>query len=270
MHKAPTREDRVPRRPRHYSPATVGSGETAQLLTILVSGVVGLVVGSFLNVVAYRLPRKMSIVEPPSHCPSCGTRLGLIDLVPVASWLWIRGRCRHCHAHVSPRYPLVALSTGLLCAAAAGALGSFWPVLSVAGILVCALAASIVDTDGGTIPVVLAVVGALGSVSLLPIAVVLGHTDRLPWAGLGAALGFLGAFVGDRAAEPQRWTRLTLLTCLAWTAGWLWPGGGAFVAAWIVVATAATGLGTAKRAPFVILAAGSVLAVLASALISRP
>ncbi len=242
----------------------------AQLLTILVCGMAGLVVGSFLNVVVYRLPLGMSIVEPPSHCPSCETRLTLIDLVPVVSWLGLRGRCRHCGARISWRYPLVELSTGVLCAATAGALGSVWPLPSVAVVVVCALGASIVDADGGAVPLAFALVSALAAVSLLPIAVVLGHADRLAWAALGLLLGSVGAFVVDRAHESQRWTRVVLLGCLAWTAGWLWPGGGAFVAAWIVVAAAATGLGATRRAPLAMLAAGSVVAVLGSALISRP
>ncbi len=242
----------------------------AQLLTILVSGMAGLMVGSFLNVVVYRLPKRMSVVEPPSHCPSCETRLTLVDLVPVLSWVWLRGKCRHCGARISVRYPLVELSTGVLCAAAAGALGSVWPLPSVAVVVVCAVGASIVDADGGAVPFAFAVVSALAAVALLPIAIVLGHTDRLIWAALGVLLGSLGAFFGDRAGDSQRWTRIALLACLAWTAGWLWPGGGPFVAAWIVVATAATGLGAARRAPLAMLAAGAVAAVLASALISRP
>jgi prepilin signal peptidase PulO-like enzyme (type II secretory pathway) len=239
-------------------------------VTILVAGVAGLMVGSFLNVVVYRLPRKMSVVQPPSHCPSCDARLTLVDLVPVASWLWLRARCRHCGGPISWRYPLVELSSGILCAAAAGVLGSVWPLPFVAALLVCALGASIVDADGAAVPTPLAVVGAVAAISLLPVAVALGHSDRLVWASLGAVLGFFGALIGDRSNESQRWARIGLLTSLAWTAGWLWPGGGAFVAAWIVVATAATGLGAARRAPFAMLAAGSAVAVLASALISRP
>jgi leader peptidase (prepilin peptidase) / N-methyltransferase len=255
---------------RHYSPAPVGSSEVVQLWTILASGLVGLVVGSFLNVVVYRLPLGMSVVEPPSRCPSCETRLTVVDLVPVLSWLWLRGKCRHCGAHIAARYPLVELSSGLLCAAVAGTLGSVVPLPSVAVVALCALGASLVDADGGAVPLAFALVGALAAVSLLPIAVVVGHADRLIWAALGLVLGFLGAFVGDHADGSARWTRIGLLACLAWTAGWLWPGGGAFVAAWIVVATAATGLGAARRAPFAMLAAGAVVAVLGSALISRP
>lgn len=248
----------------------MSSSEAAQLLTVVVSGLAGLVIGSFLNVVVYRLPRHMSVVRPPSHCPACDTRLTLVDLVPVFSWIWLRGRCRHCGSHVSWRYPLGELGTGLLCAAAAAALGSVWPLPSVAVLFVCTLGAAMVDVEGGSVPFELAIVGALAAIALAPVAVVIAHADRIAWAALGPLLGFLAAMVGDRAAETQRWARIGLLAELAWTAGWLWPGGGPFVAAWIMVATAAAGLGAVRRAPFAMLAAGSVVAVLACALISRP
>ena len=255
---------------RRYSPATVGSSQAAQLLTIIVSGVAGLTVGSFLNVVVYRLPRHMSVVQPPSHCPACGSQLTLVDLVPVMSWLWLRGRCRHCTARISWRYPLVELAAGVLCAATAAALGSLWPLPSIAVLLICTLAASIVDADGSALPVALTIVSSLAALSLLPIAAALGHVDRIAWAALGGLLGLAAALVCDRAEGGQRVQRVALLGGLAWTAGWLWLGGGAFVAAWIVVATAATGLGARRRAPFAMLAAGSVIALLASALVTRP
>ena len=76
--------------------------------------VLGAVIGSFLNVVIYRIPLGKSIVAPPSHCPKCDTRLKPWDLVPLLSWLSLRGRCRYCAASVSYRYALVELLTGLL------------------------------------------------------------------------------------------------------------------------------------------------------------
>jgi leader peptidase (prepilin peptidase)/N-methyltransferase len=80
-------------------------------------GVIGLIVGSFLNVVAHRLPRGESLLRPGSHCPSCGEPVKPYDNVPVLSWLLLRGRCRACRARISPRYPLVELATGGLYAA---------------------------------------------------------------------------------------------------------------------------------------------------------
>ena len=72
----------------------------------------GACVGSFLNVVAWRLPRQESVVLPPSHCPHCGTRLAWFENIPVLGWLALRGRCRHCGAPISPRYPAVELLCG--------------------------------------------------------------------------------------------------------------------------------------------------------------
>jgi len=77
----------------------------------------GLIIGSFLNVVAYRLPRGESLVRPASRCTTCGEEVRPYDNVPVVSWLLLRGRCRHCGERISPRYPLVELLTGVLFAA---------------------------------------------------------------------------------------------------------------------------------------------------------
>jgi len=77
----------------------------------ITAAVLGACVGSFLNVVAWRLPRQESVVLPPSHCPKCGAQLRWFENVPVISWLMLRGRCSHCAAPISPRYPLVELLT---------------------------------------------------------------------------------------------------------------------------------------------------------------
>lgn len=73
----------------------------------------GSAVGSFLNVVIYRLPRRESIIFPPSHCPSCGHRLLSKDLIPILSYVLLRGKCRYCGTKISPRYILVELISGL-------------------------------------------------------------------------------------------------------------------------------------------------------------
>ena len=80
------------------------------------AGILGAIIGSFLNVVAYRLPRKESLLHPPSRCPYCGTPIKPYDNVPVLGWLWLRGKCRACGAPISWRYPAVELLTGVLCA----------------------------------------------------------------------------------------------------------------------------------------------------------
>lgn len=77
-------------------------------------GVMGLLIGSFLNVVIWRVPRGESIVRPPSACPRCGHRLRAYDNIPVVSWLVLGGRCRDCQEPISMRYPVVELITGAL------------------------------------------------------------------------------------------------------------------------------------------------------------
>jgi len=75
---------------------------------------VGAILGSFLNVCIYRIPRQQSIVWPPSYCPSCGRRIRLYDNIPIVSYILLRGRCRFCSQPISPSYPLVEALTGLL------------------------------------------------------------------------------------------------------------------------------------------------------------
>jgi leader peptidase (prepilin peptidase)/N-methyltransferase len=83
-------------------------------LAIVAAAVGGLVVGSFLNVVAWRLPRGESLASPGSRCPECEAPVRPYDNIPLVSWLLLRGRCRHCHAPISARYPLVEVTTALL------------------------------------------------------------------------------------------------------------------------------------------------------------
>ena len=101
----------------------------ALALDITLAAVTGLCLGSFLNVVAYRLPAGMSVLTPPSACPGCGVAIRPYDNVPVLSWLMLGGHCRSCETSISPRYPLTEALTGALFAAvviAHGASGSVW------------------------------------------------------------------------------------------------------------------------------------------------
>jgi leader peptidase (prepilin peptidase)/N-methyltransferase len=82
-------------------------------LTVLFT-IAGIVIGSFLNVCIDRLPLRKSLIHPASYCDSCGHRLSVIDLIPIFSYLWLRGRCRYCHARISRRIPLVELLGGVL------------------------------------------------------------------------------------------------------------------------------------------------------------
>ena len=80
-------------------------------LDIAATGLLGGLIGSFLNVVAHRVPRGESLVTPGSHCPACDAPVRPYDNIPVLSWLLLRGRCRNCGVRISPRYPLVELLT---------------------------------------------------------------------------------------------------------------------------------------------------------------
>ena len=84
------------------------------MVYILFAFLFGVVFGSFFNVVGLRVPKKESIIQPPSHCTSCQRRLTIIDLIPVFSYLFLRGKCRSCGVKISPIYVLTELVTGLL------------------------------------------------------------------------------------------------------------------------------------------------------------
>ncbi|GAA3895798.1 A24 family peptidase [Leifsonia kafniensis] len=81
---------------------------------LVLPAVFGLLIGSFLNVVVYRVPNGLSIVSPPSACPACGNQIKAYDNIPVLSWVALRGKCRACRAPISTRYPLVEAGTGLM------------------------------------------------------------------------------------------------------------------------------------------------------------
>jgi leader peptidase (prepilin peptidase) / N-methyltransferase len=86
----------------------------AQWLILLWLCVLGGAVGSFLNVVVYRLPLGISLVRPPSHCPMCKRPIRWFDNVPVFGWIMLRGRCRNCRSPISVRYPLVEAATAAI------------------------------------------------------------------------------------------------------------------------------------------------------------
>ena len=128
----------------------------------------GLILGSFLNVVIHRLPRKENIATGGSRCPSCGAPIRPRDNVPVVSWLLLRGRCRSCGEPIARRYPLVELLTGALLAAvvlAEGADSDAWLGLAL---VLCLVPIAFIDLDHRIIPNVIT-----GPASILAIAIVL-------------------------------------------------------------------------------------------------
>lgn len=149
----------------------------------------GLLIGSFLNVVAHRLPRGESLVAPASRCPGCDVAIKPWDNVPVLSWLLLRGRCRSCSAPISARYPVVEAATALLFLAVALAKGlgpEAWLGLALVTVLV---PVTLIDLDHRIIPNRIMTPAAVAAVAILAVTA----PDRLPEhaiAGLAAG-GFL-------------------------------------------------------------------------------
>ena len=157
---------------------------------------IGACVGSFLNVVIYRLPRGESIVFPPSHCPVCGRPINWRDNIPILSWLMLRGKCRFCRARISPQYILVESAVALLVVGlyvcyyvlrirdGGGAFEQTWPMFAAHAALLCGLlACSLVDIKQWLVPLeVCWLVSLVGIVSAT--------ADPHPWvAATSAPLG---------------------------------------------------------------------------------
>lgn len=141
----------------------------------VLAGIFGAIIGSFLNVVAWRLPRKESLVHPPSACPKCGTPIKPYDNVPVLGWLWLRGKCRACGAPISARYPIVEAVTGLLCAACVLRFGADQDVWLPLCFVLLLVPIALIDIDHHIIPNVLTLIGVVAGFAL----VVAFQTDEL-------------------------------------------------------------------------------------------
>jgi leader peptidase (prepilin peptidase)/N-methyltransferase len=115
-------------------------------------GVVGLAIGSFLNVVIWRLPRGESLIRPASHCPSCAAEIRPRDNIPVVSWLLLRGRCRSCGTSISARYPLVELATGALFAAFTVHFGAHADLPAYLYLAAVGVALAMIDLDVKRLP----------------------------------------------------------------------------------------------------------------------
>ncbi len=197
----------------------------------------GACVGSFLNVVVYRMPRGESLVRPPSHCPQCQQRLAWFDNVPVLAWCYLRGRCRRCDGRISIQYPMVEAATALIFGGTfaiyylsdlrppfianefgqATGLAQTWPVLLVHLVLLGALiAATLIDARLYIIPLDIPNAASATALVVLPVAAIwLEAVEDVcqpvngPWlwaafgglCGLAAALGLLWAGVLPRSFD---------------------------------------------------------------------
>ena len=212
-------------------------------VAIPLAGVVGLFVGSFLNVVIYRAPLGLSVAAPRSFCPTCRRQLRWWENVPVVSWALLRGRCRTCHQPISARYPLVELATGAVFSLVTW---GWHGTLVSAGY--CALAAGmiavgLIEYGGQRAPLSIAAVATgLGQAIILIGAVWLHHWRIVTGSLIGTVVALIAYGVlrsGDpRSMDPRGHGRSALLLAGCWTGGLgLVPtavGAGAWIAAYFL------------------------------------
>ncbi|MCU1493426.1 MAG: prepilin signal peptidase PulO-like peptidase [Acidimicrobiaceae bacterium] len=184
---------------------------------------IGLLVGSFLNVVIYRVPRHESVVSPRSACPSCHVAIVAWDNVPVVSWLYLQGRCRSCRSPISARYPLVELATAALFAGAAARIGFDWALPAYLVLLAGLLALACTDFEHMVLPkrIVYPVLGLVGLL-LLVAAAITGRWHDLLVAVISAIAWFV-VFFALNAINPRYlgFGDVRLAPVLGLALGWL-------------------------------------------------
>ncbi len=164
------------------------------LLVYTVVFLLGLCIGSFLNVCVFRIPLGRSIVHPPSACPGCGARIRSYDNIPIFSYLLLRGRCRRCGTGISPRYPAVELLSGLTAAAVYAAYGPTPAALAYFAFISTLWVVSLIDLDHRIIP---------DRISLPGIPVFFLASLAVPAMSLKASL--LGILVGGGSLYLVAW-----------------------------------------------------------------
>ena len=166
-------------------------------MIVLVSGLLGLIAGSFLNVVIHRVPLRQSVVWPASHCPACGEPIEPRDNVPLLSYVVLRGRCRTCKARISARYPLVEGLTGVLFAGAAYEFGLGLDLLSALALILALIALAGTDLEHRLLPNAIVGPAALVGFTLS----VLDSPERW-WVYLVSALAVAGGLFALAFAYP--------------------------------------------------------------------
>lgn len=196
-------------------------------LVIVVAVVGGLLIGSFLTVVVDRVPNGGSVVAPPSRCGSCGLRLGPLDLVPVVSWVALRGRCRQCRAPIGIEPIVIELATAGLFALMAVRFDDMRAAIPAYCILMAVLVAQTwIDLHTQRLPREITYWGiGLGAIALVVAALVLDEPDRIWMAGLGAVIALAAMWLiyyFSRGGMGEGDVRLAPL--LGMYLGWLNPG----------------------------------------------
>ena len=215
-------------------------------MVVTLCAVVGLAVGSFLNVVIHRVPRKESVVSPPSRCPGCGNQIAPRDNIPVLSWLVLRGRCRHCGMSISPRYPAVELGTAALFAAMALRFPEEWSLPAFLVLAAACLAGSMIDLEHMLLPNRLVYPSVAIATALLAVAAGI----EGEWWPFGRAL--IGAVLASG---------FLLLLALLWPRGGAMGGGDIKLALLLGLCLGWLGLGHVALGMFLGFLLGSVAGV---------
>ena len=126
--------------------------DVAEPVVTVFAGIWGAMLGSFLNVCVWRLPRNESVIRPASHCPGCGKPIAWYDNVPLVSYLLLRGRCRHCGTRISVQYPLIELAVALVWGGAVVWWGASWAAISAALLTTLLLGIALTDARHYLIP----------------------------------------------------------------------------------------------------------------------
>ncbi|SNY29261.1 prepilin peptidase [Paractinoplanes atraurantiacus] len=245
------------------------------LLVLIVVALLGLAVGSFLNVVIYRVPRNESLIHPRSHCPACGTEVRNRHNIPVLGWLMLRGRCADCESPISPRYPLVETLTAVLFVAVAAKFGLTWELPAYLYLAAIAVALAAIDLDVMRLPDKIVLPSYVVALVLIAPAVIAHHSWAQAGRGLiAAAVLYAVYFVFAMLPSGMGGGDVKLAPLLGFYLGWLgWSSVliGAFAAFLLggVVGAALMAMhraGRKSRIPFgPYMLAGAFLAVFAGA-----
>ena len=195
-------------------------------MTIAISALYGLLIGSFLTVVVDRVPRGASVVQPGSACGNCGLRLGPRDLVPVFSWLALRGKCRQCHTSIGIEPLVLELSTGLLFGLTAWHFGLSWRTPAYCVLMAGLVALTWIDLRTRRLPREITYVTAALGVPLLVVAALVERSPQRIWMmllGAAISLAIMGLiYLASRGGMGEGDVRLSPL--LGAYLGWLNPG----------------------------------------------
>jgi leader peptidase (prepilin peptidase)/N-methyltransferase len=214
-------------------------GLSVLAVSVPLAAVVGLFVGSFLNVVVYRTPLGLSVASPRSFCPTCERQLSWWENVPVVSWVALRGRCHACHEPISVRYPLVELTTGVTFALVTWAWHGWWVAAGYCVLAATVIAVALIEYRGQRAPLVVAAVGTV----VAQLVIVVGGGWQHHWAVVsGSLLGTALAVIvygllrnGDpECTDPRGHGRSALLPAGCWIGGVGLGAAAVGAAVWIV------------------------------------